>query len=196
MLWAMTTAARAASFCALLLSACQAPAPAREAPPWPESGVGPTPYSAEEIRAAHPDGTELCWQMTQNGERGPDQWMQFSEGDEHGVTVWQWSERAGDVIGAPAEQYSTWAELRDHARFDAEMTTREAATAKVAAGTFACWLYTVREVARPGVVQQYYFAHARPGPPVLYVLTSDGEEELRMELVQDRSSGERSPRRW
>jgi len=146
--------------------------------------VGPTPYSAEQIRAAHPDGTELRWQVTQSGERGPDQRMQFRNGDEGGVTVRQWSERAGEVIGAPAEQRSTWAELRDHARFDAEMTTREAATVKVAAGTFACWLYSVREVARPGVVQQYFFAHARPGPPVLYVLTSDGEEQYRMELVE------------
>lgn len=182
----MSLVARAAVSCALLLFACESPAPARESPPWPESGVGPTPYSAEQLRAAHPDGTELCWQMTQNGERGPDQRMRFGDGDEDGVTVRQWSERAGEVIGAPAEQRSTWAELRDHARFDAEMTTREAATVTVAAGTFACWLYSVREVARPGVVQQYYFAHARPGPPVLYVLTSDGEEQYRMELVEPR----------
>ena len=188
----MTIAARAALSTALLLSACETPAPAREVPPWPESGAGPTPYSAEQIRAAHPDGTEVCWQMTQDGERGPDQWMHFCECDEDGVTVRQWAERAGEVIGAPAEQRSTWAELRDHARFDAELTTREAATVTVAAGTFSCWLYTVREVARPGVVQQYYFAHARPGPPVLYVLTSDGEEQLRMELVQDPLGVERS----
>ena len=156
------------------------------APPWPASGAGPTPYTSAQLQGAHPSGTRLRWRVTQAGERGPDQVTEFVGGDAQGTGMLQWAERDGQVLGAKGESRASWDELRDHARFDAEMTTREPATVTVPAGTYSCWLYTVREVARPGVVQRYYFAHAQPGPPVLYVLSADGEEQYRMELLDYR----------
>lgn len=159
------------------------------APPWPATGDGPTPYTASQLRAAHPTGTRLRWRMTASGARGLDQVTEFVGADEFGVGMVQWAERDGEVQGAKAESRATWEELRDHAKFDAEMTTREAATVTVPAGTYPCWLYSVREVARPGVVQRYYFARGHAGPPVLYVLLTDDEEQLRMELLEYRRGG-------
>ena len=185
----MTYVARALCLCALLLAACETPQHGQDVAPWPDSGAGPTPYTSAQIRAAHPSGTTVRWQMKQAGERAPDQVMEFVECGPNSALVRQWGERDGEVVGGVVEARSTWDELRDHARFDAEMTTREAATVTVAGGTFSCWLYSVREVARPGVVQRFFFAHERPGPPVLYVLTSDGEEQLRMELLDYRRGG-------
>jgi hypothetical protein len=38
----------------------------------------------------------------------------------------------------------------------------------------------------PGVVQRLYFAHKKPGPPVLIVSEADGKEMMRMELLEYR----------
>ena len=58
---------RIAMTCSLLaffaFASCETAAPAMEVEPWPQSGKGPTPYSAAQIRDAHPSGTLLRFEM-------------------------------------------------------------------------------------------------------------------------------------
>jgi len=181
---------RIAMSCSLLaffaFAACETPAPARQVEPWPTTGKGPTPYTADQIRDAHPSGTVLRFRVTTPAMGVVTQSMLFSESDAEGTTVRQRNEKDGKLVGEEAVQRAGWQELRDHALFDAEMTTRETASVTVPAGTYDCWLYTMRQVALPGVVQRLYFAHKKPGPPVLLVTETDGEEVLRMELLEYR----------
>ena len=181
---------RIAMSCTLLaffaLAACETSAPAMQVEPWPTSGMGPTPYTAEQIRDAHPSGTVLRFRMSTPAAGEMLQTMRFVGSDADGTTVRQRQEQDGKQLGAETEQRVGWEDLRKHALFDAEMTTREAATVTVAAGTFDCWLYTVRQVAQPGVVQYLYFAHEKPGPPVLMVAKADGKDVMRMELLEYR----------
>jgi hypothetical protein len=182
---------RIAMTCSLLAffasSACETPAPAMQVEPWPTSGKGPTPYTAAQIRDANPSGTVLRFRMTSPTTGEVVQTMSFVDSDADGTTVRQRNEQDGALMGAETEQRAGWEELREHARFDAEMTTREAVRGvSVPAGTYDCWLYTVRQVAMPGVVQRLYFAHKKPGPPVLIVSEADGKEMMRMELLEYR----------
>jgi hypothetical protein len=80
-------------------------------------------------------------------------------------------------------------QLRDHAAFPAERTTRTEASCRVQAGSYECWEYVVEqgegEDGRP-IVSRFWFAHSKPGPPVLMETLHGGTRVLRMELVEER----------
>ena len=168
------------------LASCESSAPARDVAPWPDHVPGPSPYTAEQIRDAHPDGTVLRFRMWTQATGDVVQQMEFVGGDAEGTTVRQSYEKDGVAAGNPTEQRATWTTLRDHAVFDAATTEREVGRVTVPAGTFDCWIFSVRRVATPGVVQRLWFALDKPGPPVLVVSEDDGDEVMRMELLEYR----------
>lgn len=159
---------------------------------WPTSGKAPTPYTAAEIREAHPDGTMLRFAV-QAGPRAPEiiQVMRFDQSDAEGVNVESWTEDLrGTRLGDATRARATWDELRDHAAYDAVLAAREPSHCVVVAGDYDCWLYTVQSASTDsGAVERYWFAHTKPGPPVLLVREQGGLEVLRMELLEYRRGG-------
>ena len=166
----------------LVASACNSTGSSGE--PWPAEGPAPTPYTAQQIREAHPDGTRIAFLLEQPGQERFVQVMHFVDGDAVAVTVETWYETlAGEPLGARGSQRSAWTELRDHAQFDASQTTREHAEVTVFAGTYDCQLYTVSEgEGAAAQTTRYWFAVDKPGPPVLLTMQAGEQEVMRMEL--------------
>jgi hypothetical protein len=153
--------------------------------------VAPTPYTAEQIRDGHPDGTWLRFLLRRPAAPDVVQVLQFSGADADGVSVESWTETTdGERLAPSTTQRASWPELRDHAAFDAQLSSRERARCNVATGSYDCWLYTVRDSAAAGApVKLFWFADEKPGPPVL-LITRDGDDELfRMELLEHSSDG-------
>lgn len=143
----------------------------------------PTPYSASEIREAHPDGTTLSFLLQRAGSDDAVQVMQFSDGDADGVTVGSSTQKPdGSVLTPVTSARATWNQLRDHASFEAAKTSVGKSKCKVVAGSYDCMLYEV--AGDDGMVQEYHFAETKPGPPVLIVVRKGDQQMMRMELIQ------------
>jgi hypothetical protein len=166
------------------------PSPAAEstasAPPAP-SGLLPTPYTAEQIRDANPPGTRLRFLLTTPDQPGMLQTFHWIGGDETmSVLESTVAPADGSAPGTTQVSESSWTELRDHAAFPAVATVRGDGPCHVGAGSFDCLTYAVTDTAvAPPVVNHFYFAKDRPGPPVLLYAEQDGREVFRMELIED-----------
>lgn len=173
------------SFLLGALAACSATA---EVADWPTEGTAPRPYTAEQIRDAHPDGTELKFLVHQTDADAVVQVMRFGGATAEGTTVESWTEtRDGVRVGASKKQRAGWQELRDHAAYDAALTARERSACSVKAGDYECWHYTVRAADKADqTVQHFYFAIDMPGPPVLLVVQRGDDEVLCIELLEYR----------
>lgn len=152
--------------------------------------LAPPPFTAEEIRAANPEGTQLLFRVDALGSPAMLRRMTFVATDAQGATI-ESSRSAlhGEPMGGLDAQHSSWVELRDHAAFPAARTTRREATCRVQAGEYACWEYVVEQgVGEDGLplVSRFWFAHSKPGPPVLMESLRGGVRVLRMELVEER----------
>lgn len=169
---------------ATVVAATEAPA----VQPAPQAiELAPMPYTAEQIRLANPDGTEVVFAMRDAFGGGGTRVMRFANGDAESVTVESWYEDAdGEKLPGSMSGRSSWQELRQHAAFPAAWTTRGEARREVGAGSFDCWIYEVRDPAQPAVLQRFAFAKERAGPPVLLEVFNDGELLSRMELVEVR----------
>jgi hypothetical protein len=153
----------------------------------------PPPFTAEQIRDACLPGTEMVQAIERAGDAPALRVTRFVSGDDRSTVIeTQMLTLSGKPLAAPERGTSTWTELRDHAAFPPDRTTREEAACTVGAGRFDCWLYTV-EGEEDGVptTSRFYFARARPGPPVLYLVEKQGEVVYRMELLEDTRGGRR-----
>ena len=147
------------------------------------AAFAPLPFTADEIRAAHPDGTMLKFLMQRAGADDAVQVMKFSGANAEGTTVASAMQTPdGTPLGDAPSARATWTELRDHASFEAAQTEIGEASTKVRAGSYECMVYRVQR--EGGVVQEFHFAKSKPGPPVLMLVRQAGEEMLRMELVE------------
>ena len=153
----------------------------------------PTPYTAEQIRNANPPGTTIVFRITENGKPVVRQTTRFVSGDVVGCVIEGHVETEdGTPVRERKRSESTWSELRDHAAFPPERARREPAACTVPAGRFECWLYTLEGDADDDpTTSRFYFAHDRPGPPVLYEVERQGVVGFRMELIEDTRSVER-----
>ena len=143
----------------------------------------PTPYSASQIREAHPDGTTLKFLIHQAGVEDVLQLMHFSGGDEAGTTVASSQQKPdGTPVGSSSSVRVSWSDLRDHARFDTAKTSIGKSKCIGPAGHFDCMLYQVDR--DDGAVQEFHFAKSKPGPPVLMEIRKDNRELMRMELLE------------
>lgn len=181
----------------IAVEAGQAEAPADRPPETNrmQEGQAPTPYSAAEIRRGCPSGRKIVYRMERHRGAGGAtleepvvvlQTFLFRDGDEEGVDFVQ-SHRAPDGPDGPEQSIrATWKQLQSHAAYPAARTTIESASVEVPAGTFDCWLYTVRAGDDPAAgVQKVWFAKDRPGPPVRRVQEKDGQLVFSMEMTED-----------
>lgn len=174
---------------ALFLTGCAAP----QHQPFPEAdvpGMAPPPYTANEIRDHHADGSYVVM-VTMDGEGNTltRQRTTFLEPDATEVTIELHNlDEAGEAIGeSVGGGRGTWASLRTHAHFPAAQTVLSHSEVSTPAGTYACWCYTVTSTTAAGGVAEnvFHFAVGEPGPPVLMVVRVDGVEVQRMTMVED-----------
>lgn len=155
----------------------------------PEALQLPTPYTAAAIREANPSGSAVVYRLTDADGGTSRMGLRFVDGDAEGVIVESWLEDdEGREVSAPERgPRATWAELRDHARFDHALAVRTRATCRVPAGFFRGWLYTVLGGPEDeGKVTRYYFADDLPGPPVRLEELKGGQRVSLMELLETR----------
>ena len=152
----------------------------------------PTPFSADEIRAACPEGRWNLFEMQTTGKAKLWQLSTFEHSDEHGadfqgVVV----NEEGAEVGSPARDTATWHQLQAHASFPSALTEIRADTYRSDAGKFDCWLYVVTEhTGDKEIVQRFWFARNLPGPPVRVEQREDGTVTFEMKLVQTGTSRE------
>lgn len=149
--------------------------------------VAPAPYTADEIRAAHPPGTKIVFLVEQAGLPAIHRTMIFGRADDDGTTLIEGHTTTpeGQEVAPVEEGSATWEELQQHAAFPADLTERAEAEVTVPAGRFACALYTVTTVEdEVPTVSRYWFAHEKPGPPVLLEVQHGGVLVLRMTLLE------------
>lgn len=141
----------------------------------------PTPFSAEQIRAACAPGRLNAYLVVAAGaDAYVDTWW-FESGDEEGAEMAHLrSTAAGVPLGEPETSRATWRELQAHASYPAATTEVTTGQITTAAGTFDAWCYLTRGEA--GEVTRAWFARTLPGPPVLMVTEKDGTEVFRYEL--------------
>ena len=152
----------------VVLAACAHASPAPSA-----AGFAPRPFTADQIRAAMPAGTELRMRVEEQG-RPPAvlHWL-VTAADANGMTVKaEILDNEDHLISNEGTKTSRWDELVHHADFPAAATERSESSVQVPAGTYASIDYVVR--AADGTVSAYHFAKQLPGPPVLTVVEKDG----------------------
>lgn len=159
------------------------PVEAGEEPPPADGEFLPTPYTSEQIRAAHPAGAFHVYRVERTSEAPVVETMRFVQVDEKGAMVESDTADAnGHALSPIRSSISTWEGFRDHARFPAATARRERAEVEVPAGSYACWLYVVD--VGDGSVSRYWFADEEPGPPVLLEVDVGGTVVYRMALLQ------------
>ncbi len=157
-----------------------------EQPVAADSAVAPIPFTAAQIREGCAPGTVLVQRIDMQGLPSMLQTTRFLKGDAERVTFESMTvTEDGTPAGERVEAETTWTELRDHARFPAELTTRSETTCEVVAGTYDCWLYTVdHSTAEKRQIDRLYFARELPGPPILFETEHDGTVVMRLELTE------------
>lgn len=155
-------------------------------PPVPEDRFAPTPYTAEQIRDATKVGRTYEF-ITEKPEGPPQRTrMKFVAVTAQGATVEEVTlDGTGKPTGKTARGDSTWAELRDHAKYPKAGTTIEETTTITPAGTFACKRYTVVEQKPEGEARTIAcFANDLPGPPVELRKEVGGQMVTTMSLLR------------
>ncbi len=146
-----------------------------------EKTLLPRPFSADEIRKEMVPGFELTLQRVTPEGTVLERWNVVSA-DENGVEIEYTQLGAnGEPSAPPAVRSSTWIELRDHASFPAERSSREQVALFTRLGTLEGWLYTVNDTAEETITEMF-FASDFPGAPVEMRTTQD--DELLMEMYQ------------
>lgn len=134
--------------------------------------TAPSPYTAEEIRAASPVGRRLEFRVETSGKPTLVRVMSFVRSDEAGADVESLSlDETGHAMGDKETSRATWEELRAHASFPRAATTIGDETVTVPAGTFDCRVY---KVTRGDRVMTFWFAKSLPGPPVRMTVAAAG----------------------
>ncbi|MEQ9499408.1 MAG: hypothetical protein RIT81_21160 [Deltaproteobacteria bacterium] len=175
---------RRALFTLLALTACKT-APMN---PAATSDHAPRPFTAEQIRDATPQGTTWTYEMRKLREPPVRQVTRVVAADDARVTFAVDSFNAGgEALGGTKTSTATWTELEAHATFPAAHTKILDVEVDTPAGRFEAWRYEVRDPdAKVVRIKNFYFAKSRPGAPVLYEQTDDGEIQFRMVLVESK----------
>jgi hypothetical protein len=175
----------------LLLISCGGSAPtASAAPPGGENtappAIAPRPFTAEQIRAAMPAGTEIRFRVEESGKAPVVLHWRVTAADEGTMTL---ASRIlgedGAVIAEEPAQSSRWQELVEHATFPAARTARSEGSVEVPAGRFDTMDYVVTdEKDGSRTVSTFRFARQLPGPPVLLTVDKDGTTVRKMILIE------------
>jgi len=123
------------------------------------------PFTAEEIRAEMIEGFSVLLRRSTPDATNLERWTVVKADDKAVEIEYTSVAEDGTPTGASFTESSTWMELRDHATFAAATSTREWTSRSTAFGELEGWLYRVEQ--DDGTVQEFFFAAAMPGAPVL-----------------------------
>jgi hypothetical protein len=153
----------------------------------PSVAWAPTPYTAEQIREATRVGRTYEYLVERPGAAPARRRMVFVAATPERTTTefTMFDAATGTSLGPPERTDSTYAELRDHARYPKAATTIEATSVVLPAGTFACRRYTVVRAGEGGENRTVAcFADALPGPPVQLRRETGGRLTMTMTLLR------------
>ena len=128
-------------------------------------GLLPTPFTANEIRAALRHGAVIRILDEAADGTSLERINRFSEGDDDGATL---TSHALASPGAAVSKRVTWRDLQAHAAFPADRTVVATETIEHPLGRLACLRYDVGDDDGSAV---FWFALAHPGMPVQYEAT-------------------------
>jgi len=136
-------------------------------------GRAPTPFTADEIRAATPVGKTIRRVVDVPGEPPIHRTTRYVECDDSGATLEQ-SLRSpdGSLLEEPELDRVTWLELQSHSSFPADRVTIEPDHIVTPLGELDCVRYTVRD---GSTERSFWFATDFPGMPIHYVTRVDGQ---------------------
>lgn len=141
----------------------------------------PTPFTAEEIRAACGVGRTLRFRVEVAGEEPVVQVTRYVENDPEGGVQESWRETLdGRRVSDPERERSTWLELQEHASFSSDVSERAEETIDIRAGRFVCLRYTRRSESG---VWRFWFARDLPGQPVRYEMEMAGRVGVSVVLL-------------
>jgi len=151
----------------------------------------PRPFTADQIRDEWVEGFEVTLRRTTLDGEARERWTVVAA-DADGVDIASTPlDEEGRPAGEPRVEHSTWVELRNHASFPAEQSTREAVTRSTLLGELDGWLYTVRDQ-KDDTVTEYFFATRYPGAPVQMRVELGGAPVMVMEQIA-RSGAQHTP---
>lgn len=128
----------------------------------------PTPFTAEEIRAASPAGYTVETITEQGGVVSRRRTVFSTVDEQRTVMLMTPVDERGDPVGESRAVEATWTDLQAHASFPAEITTVRHDTIDTPLGTIDCLRY---DVASDDHTNTFWFSPDHPGMPVR--LTSD-----------------------
>lgn len=193
---------RAATPILVLLISCGGSAPATPAPAAPAGGentappaIAPRPFSAEQIRAAMPAGTQMTFHMEESGKPPVVLHWRVTAADQATMTLVSTVVGInGNVIAEEPAQSTSWQELAEHSSFPAARTVRGEGSVQVPAGRFDTIDYVVTdEKDGSKTVSTFRFAKQLPGPPVMLTVEKDGVTVRRMTLIERSSAPASAP---
>jgi hypothetical protein len=145
----------------------------------------PTPFTADEIRAACQPGRMVRSLVVQPDTDPIVRVTRFVSADSQGAEQDSWEETPdGARLGEAKRRRSTWLEFQEHASFPAATTVLAKETIEIPAGRFHCLRYTTRDGEG---VQTFWFARSVPGMPLRF------EERIGGELVYSSTAIENVP---
>jgi hypothetical protein len=151
--------------------------------PDPPADRLPTPFTAEQIRDEWIEGFQLVMRRQDADGEHLERWR-VVEWDSEGVSIESVSiDGLGELITEPTVQRSGWTELRDHASFPADRTTRNRESRQTLLGDFDGWLYTVED-SEQGTMSRFFFADSLPGAPVHFDVVKDGSVLMELEQME------------
>ncbi len=157
-------------------------------------GDAPTPYTADEIRKACPEGrTDVFRSEDVAGVKIKT--MKFAKCDENGAEIETTVTKEDGSPLASKTTKATWKELQAHGSFPEKDATITEEKVEVPGGKFDCLLYTVvQKMAGAGTVtMRMYFPKDRAGPPVKVTSESDGKVVFTMTLVEHKAPAAEKP---
>ncbi len=131
----------------------------------------PTPYTADEIKEAFQPGLAVAFDLTDTTRQD---WLVDSATADTVTIAFTTAQKTESCA-------STFEELRAHAEFPAENTTRERGSWTTALGPLEGWAYVV---AGEGTTKTFWFADGHAGPPVRMTVQAGDTEVFRMEMVK------------
>ncbi len=131
----------------------------------------PTPFTPEQIS----DASSARVVRTRTDERGGApvfRVTRYLDGTAEAAVMETFeSDSDGEPLGDPERFTSTWSELRDHAKFPADITTIERDTIDTPLGVVDTMRYSIVAEQRTMV---FWFAPSYPGMPIRYQTVVDG----------------------
>lgn len=145
--------------------------------------LAPTPFTADEIRTACPEGREMTVRTEMAGEQATYRRIRFISVDSIGAT--QAVSRLTvnkEQVGDTNTTYATWGDLQAHASFPRRDTTIDRETIDTPMGRLECIRYRVRDGSR---VDTFWFAVELPGMPVRFTTSENGTVTSTTEMISN-----------